>query len=154
MFGELGQNIPEGMIPNDYDTQAYLMDLKTRDVTPISREFAPSIQSAIWHKQSGDIIFKAVDGEYERLFRFSPDAGSYQQLNSGIDVVNAVDIADNGTVAAYYGSSASMPHKAYILDLKGNQNRLLADPSKSDFQHVRFGKVDRWLFQNEHQGLR
>ncbi len=45
LFGELGKNVPEGIIPNDYDTQAYLYDLQSKQAQPITKYFDPKILS-------------------------------------------------------------------------------------------------------------
>ena len=48
-FAGLGNTLPPGVIPNDFDSQAYVFDLKTRKAEALTRKFAPSIDSACWH---------------------------------------------------------------------------------------------------------
>ncbi|MFW6224499.1 MAG: TolB family protein, partial [Bacteroidota bacterium] len=49
-FDGIGENVAEGTIPNNYDTQAYIYDLSTQNVTPFTKTFDPSVSSATWNK--------------------------------------------------------------------------------------------------------
>lgn len=149
LFGEIGRNVPEGVIPNDYDTQAYLFDLATRKAAPLTGDFDPSINSAAWDKTGENIYFEALDREYVRLFRYSLKEKKFRALDTGVEVLNTFDIAKEQPLAVYYGSSSNIPPKAYLLDLKKNQRRLLSDPGQKDFEGVEFGKVERFTFTSE-----
>lgn len=146
LFGEIGRNVPEGIIPNDYDTQAYLFDLATRKATPLTRDFDPSINDARWDKAGENIYFEALDREYVRLFRYSLKNKKFQALDTGVEVLNAFDMAREQPLAVYYGSSSNVPPKAYLIDLKKNRPRLLSDPGQKDFEGVEFGQVERFTF--------
>ncbi|MCK4854521.1 MAG: hypothetical protein KAT31_09670 [Bacteroidales bacterium] len=45
LFGETGRRIGDNPMANNYDTQAYLYDLSTCEVDPITMEFDPSVTS-------------------------------------------------------------------------------------------------------------
>lgn len=152
LFGEAGKNVPEGVIPNDYDTQAYLFDLATRKAAPLTRDFDPSINSAAWDKTGENIYFEALDREYVRLFRYSLKEKKFRALDTGVEVLNTFDLAKEQPLAVYYGSSSNVLPKAYLIDLKKNQRRLLSDPAQKDFEGVEFGKVERFTFASE-EGL-
>ncbi len=150
LFGEIGVNVPEGRIPNDYDTQAYLYDLERREPVAITREFDPKIESAAWRSDGRAIFFLAEEGEYTRLFRYDIAAKKFERMDTGLDVVNAFGLSKNPTrpVGVYYGSSVSTPHRVYTIDLNRKNYRLLDDPAKADFRNVQFGEVKRWRFKN------
>ncbi|MDE6085720.1 MAG: S9 family peptidase, partial [Muribaculaceae bacterium] len=68
-FDGLGVNCGSQPIPNDYDTQIYLMDLATRKVKPMTRDFNPSINSiGCWNVVNGKVYFIGSDGFYNRLY--------------------------------------------------------------------------------------
>lgn len=146
LFGEAGRNVPEGVFPNDYDTQAYLFDLATRQAAPLTRDFHPSINEAAWDKKGENIYFVALEREYVRLFRYSLRDRQFQALDTGVDVVDQFEIAKDQPLAVYYGSSSNVPHKAYLLDLKKNRFRLLSDPGQAAFEQVAFGEVKQFAF--------
>lgn len=149
LFGGMGQKVPEGMIPNDYDTQAYLYDLSSREATPLTRDFDPEINDAVWDNSGEIIYFVATDRDYKRLFRYTLKTPKFELVNSGVDVIDQFDLAKNRPVAVYFGSGVSSPHQAFIIDLKKNQYHLLSDPGASDFEDVVFGEVKSWTFTND-----
>jgi dipeptidyl aminopeptidase/acylaminoacyl peptidase len=150
LFGEIGHNVPEGMIPNDYDTQAYIYDIQTGDVDPITKEFNPEVDQCIWSRTEDCIYFKATDRTYGRLYRYDLNSKEYKIIDAPVEVMGRLSIARNAPVAAYTGSSVTTPNKAYILNLQSGQSRLFLDPAKEDFDDVVFGQVSRWTFVNTH----
>ncbi len=148
MFGKLGHAVPEGVIPNEFDTQAYLMDLDTREVECLTNDFLPDIVDAYWAGEGKTIYFLTIDREYRNLYRCDWRRKRFRKLDTGIEVINSFRLARERPVGVYYGSSATRPHVAMIMDLGRNRYRVLADPSAEDFRHVQFGKVEKWNFLN------
>ena len=148
MFGEIGINVSQGKIPNDYDTQAYIYDLTTRNVVPITVNFNPSIGQAIWSKTENCIYFNTTDQSFRHLYRYDLNKTQFELIDTGVEVLNRIDIAENKPIVVYTGSSAAVHNKAYIIDLKKKTYRILADPEATYFKHVVFGKVERWTFRN------
>ena len=56
-FGGIGKNCGSHPIANDYDKQAFIMDLATREVTPITRDFDPSVSVLQWNVVDKNIYF-------------------------------------------------------------------------------------------------
>ncbi len=152
MFGKIGIQSADILTPNDYDTQAYLYDLKTRICEPITRDFNPTIGQAIWSKTDNSIYFNTVDKSFRHLYQYNVTRKTFKFIDTGVEVLNSIDIAQNRSVGVYIGSSATVPQKAFVIDLKKKKFRILANPSKDDFKNVEFGKVNRWTFNNK-QGI-
>ena len=148
-FGLVGVNVPKGLIPNEYDTQAYMFDPETKKVTPLTRRFDPSINQARWSQTENCIYFVTTDRSYRHLYRYDLDKKKFFLINCGIEVLGQFDIAAEKPVAVYTGSSAAIPPKAYIIDLNSKKFRLLQDPEKEDFDDIKFGRVERWTFKNK-----
>src|SRR5690625_7458442 len=126
-FGEIGTNVPAGTVANDYDTQAYLYDLRSREAVSITRDFDPSISSAIWR---GDAIYLTVtEASYERLYRYNLASETFERIETADDIVRSLDVAQNRSIGAYIGSGISSPPRAWLIDLERGASRLLADPS-------------------------
>ncbi len=147
LFGKLGWNLPEGMIPNEFDTQAYLFDVNTQKAVCISREFNPDIHQATWAADGKTIYFRATDGEYIKMYRYNVRKKTFQEIPTAVDVVREMQFDRNGKIGVYWGSSVTTPSRAFIL--QGNRSRLLVAPSESAFKQVRFGKVEKWDFKNK-----
>lgn len=147
-FGDIGVNVPEGRLPNDYDIQAYMFDIKTRQATALSREFNPSIQSAVWQRNGDTVYLTAEDGSYVHLFHLQPDTDTIKPVSVDVDVVRGFRVAADAPRAVYYGTSVTGPQRLYLLDLKSGQSRLLREPAGRDFADVQLGECRDWSFVN------
>jgi dipeptidyl aminopeptidase/acylaminoacyl peptidase len=144
-FSGLGSTLPAGTVPNDFDIQAYVYDLNTKKAEVLSRTFAPSIDSAVWHPNGG-ILLKVTDQDYARLYRCSPGARKFSRLEAGCDAVESVSWSRAGR-AVFSGSGLGQPQKLYVLDLGGGAARVLKDYNREAFSGVRFGRSENWSFK-------
>ena len=149
VFGELGHDVIQGVIPNEYDTQAYILDLETMGVEPLTLNFDPAINQGYWCEDAECLFFVATDRSCVRLYKYEPKRKLFTRMPTEVDVVQSLSMAEREPLAAYVGSSASAPSRAYIINLNKEQTRVLADPSAEDFSDVTFGQVERWTFKNE-----
>jgi dipeptidyl aminopeptidase/acylaminoacyl peptidase len=147
LFGELGKDVPAGVIPNDYDTQAYLYRLADQKVEAITRKFDPSIAQSQW--RGDNIYFRVIEGEYENMYRYNVRKGKYQKLDTGVEMTDRFDVASKSEVMVYTGGSATVPQKAFAMNLKKDKSQLLLDPAAAEFSHVATGKVEPWNFVNK-----
>ena len=152
-FDEIGRNLSNDLIPNEYDIQAYMFDPETKDVEPISREFDPSIQEAFWSNTENAIYFLTTDHSYRRLYRYDIEKKKYLFIPCGVDIIEQFDLSMDKQTAVFTGSSASNPPKAYILNMKSKKSHLLGDPAEKDYSDVIFGEVERWTFRNQKDQL-
>ena len=147
-FGETGINLPKGVIPNDYDTQAYIFNPESKNVDPITKEFAPSIDRAIIDDKEGVIYFITGDKSSRCLYRYDVRSRNFLRIDTGVEVLNQFSLARTKPVALYSGSSATSPARAFFINLKDYKFRIFKDPGKQDFSHAVFGQVQRWTFKN------
>ena len=148
LFNNKGVNLPEGMIPNDYDSQAFLYSLGDGAVTAFTREFDPTIDGATWSPDGRSIYLTVGEGEYVRLYKYHLSDGAFEPIKSGFDVINSVDVARRAQIAVVYGSSAQMPHRVHIIDLAKKRHSTLSDPAAKEFENVRFGDLKDFKFTN------
>ncbi|NOX89631.1 MAG: S9 family peptidase, partial [Calditrichaeota bacterium] len=148
MFGELGVNVPEGTIPNEYDTQAYLYHLKTGKIEAVTKNFNPSVNRAFWGRASDRIYFVTTDRSYKTLYEYNVKAKTFLKIPVGGDVIRSFSVALKKPVAVSVVSGVSLPPKIVSIDLKKKTYRILTDPGKSKFRYVQFGKTERWTFIN------
>ena len=150
MFHGAGINIPKKMIPNDYDTQAYLFDIQSKTVTPLSKHFAPSIQSGKWLKNKQAIIFKVEEKSWNKLYLYTIDKQLFQDLKAEVDMVYGFDIPEKSeSYLTYFGSRLQYPTTGWFCTLNGTQHTLVADPEKDFFKNILFGKTENWNFKNK-----
>lgn len=145
-FGEAGKNVPEGVIPNEYDGQLYLWDPATNAVEAITREFDPAVTGGIWSRRDGNVYFRAADRDFERLYRYDVASRRIEMLEAGVDVLEDWAFAENAAVAAVTGTSPWQPETLRLVDLVSGESRLLAKPSGTWFDTVRTGGVEPFRF--------
>jgi dipeptidyl aminopeptidase/acylaminoacyl peptidase len=149
VFGEIGHDVIQGVIPNEYDTQAYILDLETMGVESLTLNFDPAINQGFWCEDAECLFFVATDRSCVRLYRYELKRKLFTRQPVEVDVVHSLSMAQKEPLAAYIGSSTSAPARAYVINLDKEQTRILADPSAEDFTGVEFGDVERWTFKNE-----
>ncbi len=149
MFNGAGVNVPKDVIPNDYDTQAYIYDLKSRKVNAITKNFSPSIIAATWNEADNLIYFRVEEKSWRNLYSYNPEDSKWNKLNTKTDMVNSFEIAKKAPVMVYYGSSIQYPKTAWSCNLDGSNQTLVADPEKDFFKDITFGKTENWNFKNK-----
>jgi len=146
-FGELGRNVPEGRIANEYDGQLYLLDRHSARARAVSRDFDPSIRDAVWSRADGHIYLQAEDGSFVRLYRYRVEDGTFESLASGVDVVDDFALAARAPTLVYRGSSVTTPPRVMALEVTAPEPRRLVAPAEGRYGQVTFGRVEDWSFE-------
>ena len=146
-FGGIGKNCGNQPIANDFDTQAFIMDLASRKIEPITKDFNPTVTPLQWNRGDGCIYFNTEDGDCKNIYRYSPKNGNFEKLNLEMDVISAFTLSENHpTIAAYIGQSDYNSGAAYLYDMKKKTSRLLADPMKPILDKIELGTIEPWNF--------
>lgn len=149
-FGGIGLNIANGQIANAYDVQAFIMDLDSRNVEAISKNFDPSIQESVWNKNDGLIYFRAEDKDYVRLYSYDPSLKEMDTIHVSPEVVSHFELAADAKTMVYFGSRVDNTSKVYTLDFKKKFiERTVAEPGAERLSNVETGKVEDWNFKSE-----
>lgn len=146
-FGGIGKNCGNQPIANDFDTQAFIMDLATRKIEPITKDFNPTVTPLQWNRGDGCIYFNTEDGDCKNIYRYSPKNGNFEKLNLEVDAVGGFTLSENHPgIAAYFGQSDYNSGVAYLYDMKKKTSRLLADPMKPVLDEIELGTIEPWNF--------
>ncbi|MCQ2148680.1 MAG: prolyl oligopeptidase family serine peptidase, partial [Bacteroidales bacterium] len=147
-FDGVGLNVKPGQTPNTYDMQLYIMDLSTKKIRPMTKDFNPNVQSVEWNKTDGQIYFNAENKDLFSLYKMNPKNGKIEQIKTEEDLVNNFSVALNGSVLAYYGQGASNSDRLYTIDLKSKKTTLKEDLSAEILKDVIIGECHQWDFKN------
>ncbi|NDW09943.1 S9 family peptidase [Dysgonomonas sp. 520] len=145
-FGGIAKNLKDGEIPNSFDGQAFIMNVATKKVEAITRDFTPSVEKIYWSSGDGMIYLATYDKDYERIYRYNPDKKQFKMLPLKEDVVRLFSLSGNSASASYAGTSISNSSRAYHLDLKNDNSTLIADPSGKRLSEIRLGETRDWVF--------
>jgi len=146
-FGSLGVKVSEGRIPNSYDTQLFLFDLKSRKAEPLTRNFDPAAGMAYW-APDGKIYLTATERDYVNLYRLDPKRRSFTRIDVPVEVITSVDYAKNNSIAVLRGTSICIPDRLYTLDLSTGKSTLLCDPAAGRLEDVISCQTEEWNFKN------
>jgi dipeptidyl aminopeptidase/acylaminoacyl peptidase len=145
-FGTAGLKVSAGLIPNEYDGQLYVYDIATKAVEPLTRDFDPAVQDAVWSAVDGNIYVSAEVGSKTGLFRFNPKKKTFTRIETGFDVSENGDVASDKLVAADVGSSATTPPRLFAIDLAKGTSRMIYDPNAETFASISSDAVEDWSF--------
>ncbi len=146
-FEGIGKNCGNHPVANDYDTQAYIMELATRRIVPVTRDFNPSVEPLQWNRTDGCIYFNTTDEDCMNIYRYNPAKASYEKLLLKEDVITSFSLPqDAPSKAAYIGGGNTSAGVAYMYDTKKRTSELLADPMSERLGNTKFGKMEEWYF--------
>jgi dipeptidyl aminopeptidase/acylaminoacyl peptidase len=147
MFGDAGVTSSAGATPNLYDSQGYILDRRTGEVTAFTRSFDPAIDEAIWAPADGMIYLRVQERDRTTLYRYDPSSQRFTRLETGIDAAAALTVARSSRRLAFAGSSAAGPHRVFAMDLAGRgQPRELLFPGRETYRDVRLSRVEDFDF--------
>lgn len=144
----IGKNVREGQTPSMVDGQLYMMNVVDKKITPLTKDFNPSVMNATWSKADGQVYFTAENRDYYSLYRMNPANGKIQQIEVPEDLVNAYSLAQNAPVMVWYGQGASNSDRMYTLNTKTLKSSLQEDLSKDILKDVELGECQAWNFVN------
>ncbi len=146
-FDGIGRNCGTLPVANDYDKQAFLMRIADRQLTPITRDFNPSVESAQWNGADGCIYLRTTDKDRLTVYRYTPSSHSFELLPMAEEAVYSFSLPDlQPTIAAYTGESDTREGLAYLYDMKKRTSTLLAYPMKQRMERIAFGAEEPWCF--------
>lgn len=147
-FGDLGLNAGSHPIPNDFDTQGYLLNLTTREIKAMTREFNPSISGTpIWNGVDNKIYFRGLNGFCVGIYCLSPTTGKITELPTEMQNVANFSIGrEENNYLTYTGQGDDYAGRASMLNLRSSRTTLLADPFAARLQEIELGPTTAWQF--------
>lgn len=146
-FDGIGKNCGNHPIANDYDKQAYIMNLATREVDPITKNFDPSVNFLQWNVVDKHIYFSTDDKDEVNIYRYNTTKKTFEQLPLHISVAQRFSLpSQSAAMAAYYGQDDHTAGVAYLYDMKKKTSRLIADPMKPILDEIELGETHEWNF--------
>lgn len=146
-LGGIGLNVKPGQTPNIYDVQLYLMDLETKKVKALTKNFNPSVGSLKW-ADDGNVFFTAEDKDCVNLFKLNPRSGRISQIPVEEDLVESFSISSDASVLLYSGESASNADRIYKMYGADGKSIVVDDLSADRLAGVSLGECVPWSFKS------
>ena len=146
-FDRIGCQLPASVTPSMTENELFLYDIATRQVTPLTKDFNPSIERSEWSQADGLIYFSAEDRDYVNMFCLNPKTQTIQQLSVNGDDTYRYSLAAKAPVLAYLSYKTMEPASAYVMPLKGKGGHCLFD-GRTALGDAEVGTCQDWNFRN------
>lgn len=146
-FNGIGLNCGDHKIANDFDTQAFIMNRADKSITPITKDFNPTVYFLKWNKKDGCIYFNTDDENCKHIYKYDPKKKQFEMLPLEKDVIQMFDIAENNpSIAAYTGMDDSSAGAAYLFDMKKKKSVMTDNPMQETIEDIEWGETREWNF--------
>lgn len=149
-FNGIGLNIKPDQIANSYDTQSFIMDIETKRVEPITKNFNPTINAQEWNPKDNFIYYRVEEGDRSNMYRYSYKTNKFEILPLKEDVIRSFSIANDALWATYTGVSTSNSNRSYLLNLKTLESTLISDPYAERLSQLTLGEIKDWNFTSSY----
>ena len=146
-FNRIGCQLPADCTPSMTEYELFLYDIASKKVTPMTKEFDPSISSFDWSWSDGMVYFSAEDRDYVSLFVLNPKTAKISKLPAKGDYVYRYDMAAHAPFVAYLSYKTMEPASAYVQNLK-NRNNLTFFDGRQALGDAEIGTCEDWNFTN------
>ena len=146
-FNRIGCQLPASVTPSMTEMELFCYDLATRQVTPFTKDFDPSVSIVDWSKADGQIYFTAEERDYVRLFSLNPKTGAITRQPAGGDYVYNIGLAAQAPVITYLSYETMAPASAYVLNLKTRKQQTVFD-GRSLIAETILGTCEDWNFES------
>ena len=149
-LGGIGNTLPKDKIPSSYEYELYIIDLQTKEVRCLTRDFDPSVAAVKWSKQDGMIYALCENRDTKSLYRINPKDGKAEQLPlSEPYIYSSFSLAKEKPYLAYIGESSMSTDRCWLRDLKTGKERVLCDLNPTRLKDIQLGKCQDWNFKAE-----
>lgn len=147
-FGGIGKNVEEGQIPSMFDYQLFTLDIASKKVSALTRNFDPSVQQVAWSNADNHIYFTAENKDSVSLFRLDIKNNEIRLLDVPEEIVSSFSLADQANQLAFYGESASNWQRLYRMDTKKLKTTVVDNLSDELLANIELGTCEAWNFVN------
>ena len=148
-FDRVGCQLPSDRTPSMTENELFLYDIATKQVTPLTKDFAPSVDGGVdWSLADGMIYFRAECRDYVYLYQLNPKTGKILRLDVPGDDVYRFDMAAHAPVLAYLSYNTLEPASAYVVSVPKSAKPLLLFNGKTALGDAEVGTCEDYNFKN------
>ena len=145
-LGGIGLNLPAGRTPNMYDYQLFVMDIASKAVTPLTKDFAPAVKDVEWAAFDGKIYISAEDKDCVNLYRFDPATAMAERLDNKEEYLYSFSLAKSSPQMIYAGQSLCNGDRAWLMNARKGKQALVADAGAIRLANVTLGQGGEYEF--------
>ncbi len=139
-LGGIGNTLPKDKIPSSYEYELFLINLETKEISCLTRDFDPSVTSYQWSEQDGMIYALCENRDLKRA-EMLPLSEPY--------IYSSFSLAEEKPLLAYIGESSMSTDRCWLRDMKTGKEKLLCDLNPTRLKDIQLGKCEDWNFKAE-----
>ena len=147
-LGGIGINDPTGKTPSMIQQELFLMDTQTKEITPLTKDFNPSIINVKCSKADGNLYALCENKDLQSIFRMDMKTRRWTQLRLTESFINSFSLSDDAPLLSYSGEGASNTYRIYTVDLKKDKETLIHDYNPERLGNIELGEFGEWNFQS------
>ena len=170
-LGGIGNTLPKDKIPSSYEYELFLINLETKEVSCLTRDFDPSVTSYQWSEQDGMIYALCENRDLKSLYRINPNpikssrkGKESSPIKGEIErvflsepyIYSSFSLSEEKPLLAYIGESSMSTDRCWLRDLTpskggrgGQKDRLLCDLNPTRLKDIQLGECRDWNFKAE-----
>lgn len=143
-FGRIGCTLSNKDAINTYDNQLFLFNRTTKEATPLTKHFDPSVGQVSTSDTRFEAYFTAENRDRKSLYRMDLGSGKTFLLSTKEDFVKSFDLSSNGSSLRYIGQGALNSDRLYTIDTRNGKEQLVYDFSSEKLKDVNVGTMKEW----------
>ena len=148
-FNRIGCQLPPDRTPSMTENELFLYDIATRQVTPLTKDFDPSVDGGVdWSWADGMIYFRAECRDYVYLYQLNPKTGKIQKLPCNGDDIYRFDMASHATTLAWLSYNTLEPASAYVSSQPWSKFCVTLFDGKTALGDAEVGTCEDYNFKN------
>ena len=152
-FDRIGCQLPPDVTPSMIETELFLFDIALKKVTPLTRDFDPSIRATDWAWSDGMIYFTAENRDFIDFYQLNPVNGQIVRMEANGDNIYRFHIAAHTRMVGYLSYETMAPASAFVayINSKPGKSAMKQIPffdGKSAIADAELGSCEDWNFTN------
>ena len=152
-FNRIGCQLSVDRTPSMIENELFLYDILSKQVTPLTKDFDPSVSKVCWSNADGLVYFSAENRDYVHLYQLNPLSGSITQLEMAGDNAYQFDMSTQSNVLGYLSYATMAPASAfvaYVTKGKSAMKQKLVFDGRTVIANTSLGTCQDWNFTNAH----
>ncbi len=147
-FDRVGCTLPADRIPSMTENKLYVVNISDKSVSPITRDFDPSVEDAAWNSYDGKVYARVEDRDLYAIYQIDPNTAKYKKIEMPENLPKGFSLSQTSPMMGWWGQSDSNPDGLYVTNLRTGKSEGLDFPSADRLKDVRLGKYEPWSFEN------
>ena len=152
-FGRTGCVLAADKTPSMTENELFVYDLATKAISPVTRDFDPSIEKVVWARHDGQIYFSAEERDYVNLYTMNPKTRKITQLPTEGDYAYRWSMASHAGTMTYLSYKTMEPASAYTATINAASKKPLTKSlrifdGRTALGDAETGTCRDWNFKN------